>query len=282
MHQCRQQLIEECLFLAEEGVGITYGTAQNATDHVACLGIGGQLAVGNGEGNSAQMVCTYAHGHVDLLLLGVLSVLCTLHFLVGHIFQTSNLFLCTDDGTEDIGIVVRMLALQHAHQTLEAHTRIDDIHRQFLECAIGLTVELHEHQVPNLNHLWVVFVYQVAARHSVGFLFGRTRVYVNLRARTAGTCVAHLPEVVVLRTVDDMIGRHMLSPELCSLIVAGDILFGRALKYGDIQILGIQFQHIHQVLPGHIDGALFEIIAKRPVAQHLEHGMMICVVSNFL
>ena len=41
-------------------------------------------------------------------------------------------------------------------------------------------------------------------------------------------------------------------------------------------------QHVNEVFPCHIDGALLEIVSKRPVAKHLEHGVVICVVTNFL
>ena len=33
-------------------------------------------------------------------------------------------------------------------------------------------------------------------------------------------CFAHLPEVVVLVTIDDVVGWHVLSPVTCSLVVA--------------------------------------------------------------
>ena len=105
-----------------------------------------------------------------------------------------------------------MLALHHANQTLEAHTGIDDVHAQLFERAVGFAVELHEYQVPYLDDLWVVLVYQFATTLAAGsLLLGGTRVNMNLRARTAGTCIAHLPEVIVLVTVDDMILGHMLA-----------------------------------------------------------------------
>ena len=104
----------------------------------------------------------------------------------------------------------------------------------------------------------------------------------NLRAGTTGTCVAHFPEVIVLIAIDDMIGRHVLSPVFGSLVVAGDVFFRRTLEHCHIEILWIQFQHIDQILPGHIDSTLFEVISETPVAQHLEHGVVVCVVTHFL
>ena len=74
-----------------------------------------------------------------------------------------------------------MLALQHADQTLEAHARVDDIHGEFLQRTVSLAVELHEHQVPYLNDLWVVLVHQVTSADATGLaLLGSTAVDMNL------------------------------------------------------------------------------------------------------
>ncbi len=72
----------------------------------------------------------------------------------------------------------------------------------------------------------------------------------------------------------------MLGPEPGSLVVAGDVLLGRTLEYGDVEVLGIQFQHVYQILPSHVYGTLLEVVAERPVAQHLEHGVVVRVVSH--
>ena len=101
-----------------------------------------------------------------------------------------------------------------------------------------------------------------------------------LRARTTRTCVSHFPEVVVLVAIDDMVGRHMLSPITCSLIITNEVFFLRTFEHGHIQVLGVKLQYIHKIFPCHIDGTFLEIITKTPVAEHLEHGVVISVVSN--
>ena len=131
VHQCRHELVDESLFLSQEGVCIAHGTAQDAADDISCLCIGGQLTVGYRECHGAQMVCTDAHGDVDFVLLladGVGSL-----FLKGEIFQSCQVLLSLDDGLEHVGIVVRVLALHHAHQSLKAHTRIDHVHGELFE-----------------------------------------------------------------------------------------------------------------------------------------------------
>ena len=108
-----EQTIEEALLLSEEGVGIADGTAQDTTDDIACLRIRRQLTVGYREGNGTQVVGTYAHGHIDIVLLLRDRVLGL--FLKGGIFQSCDVLLGLDDRLEHVGIVVRVLTLHHTY-----------------------------------------------------------------------------------------------------------------------------------------------------------------------
>ena len=212
------------------------------------------------------MVGNDAHGYVLLL---VFTILGTSHGGDG-----------VDERLEDVGVVVGRLALHGHTETLEAHTGIDYLGGQTFEAAVGLTVELHEHKVPYLDDLRMVVVHHVAAGYLLLFFFG-TEVDVDFRARTAGTCIAHFPEVVMLVTVDDVVLRQELFPVGSSFIVAAQAFFGAAFEDGSVEVFGVDFQHVHQVFPGPGDGFLLEVVAERPVAQHLEHGVVIRVVSHF-
>ena len=68
LHQYWQQTEQECFFLSEEGVGIAYGAAQDTSDNISSLCIGWQLTVGYGECYGTQVVGTYAHSNVDVVL----------------------------------------------------------------------------------------------------------------------------------------------------------------------------------------------------------------------
>ena len=102
------------------------------------------------------MVGANTHSYVDIILLLADRILSLL--LESEVLQSGNLLLGLDDGLEHVGIVVRVLALHHADQALKSHTGIDNVHRQRLKRAVSLTVELHEHDVPDLDDLWVVLV----------------------------------------------------------------------------------------------------------------------------
>ena len=266
--------------MAEECVGVAHGTAQDATNDVAGFCVARQLAVCNGEGDGPKMVGHHAHGHVCLLLF-------THTFAVRAGWRRKTIAFATecfylfDDRLEDIGVVVAVLVLQHAHESLETHAGVDDMHGQWGQTSVGFAVVLHEDEVPNLNHLWIIFIDKVASGH-FGFLFRCAGIHVNLRARTARSRVAHLPKVVVFVAIDDVIGRNMLGPIASRLVIACESLLFCTFKHGDIQVIGVQMKHVYEVFPCIIDGTFLEIIAETPVAQHLEHRVMIGVMAHFL
>ena len=71
LHEGGHEQTEEGVTTTEEGVGITHGAAEDAADDVTGFGVGGQLSVGDGEGDGAQVVGDDAHGHVDRFVLTV-------------------------------------------------------------------------------------------------------------------------------------------------------------------------------------------------------------------
>ena len=101
-------------------------------------------------------------------------------------------------------------------------------------------------------------------------------------AGTAGACIAHLPEVIVLISVEDVVGGQMLCPDRGSLVVAGKPFVGSTFEHGGIKARGIEFEHVNEVFPCHVDGFGLEVVAERPVAEHLEHGVMVGVETHFL
>jgi len=280
LHENGDELEHERTSLVEERIGISHGPSQDASDDISRLGISGQLSVGNREGHGAQMVGDDTHGDVYfLLLVGSLAVGSR---RCGETIALARVDLdFADDGLEDVGIVVRVLALQHAHQSLEAHAGVDDVHAERFERAVRLAVELHEHDVPYLDDLRIILVYQRTAGHQ-RFLLGRTRVYMDLRAGSARSRVAHFPEVVVLVAIDDMVFGQVLGPVFGSLVVAWNVLLGRAFEYGDIQVFGVEVQHLYEIFPRIVDGLLLEIVAKAPVAEHLKHGVVVGIVAHLL
>ena len=171
--------------------------------------------------------------------------------------------------------------MDSTYKALEAHAGIDHFLCQRLEAAICLAVVLHEDDIPDLDDLRMIFVDQLASRYFRTF-FCRTAVHVYLRARAAGTCIAHLPEVIMLVAVQNMIGGQMLCPDRSRLVVPRKTFLRRTFKDGCIEVSGVYLEYIHDILPSEVDRFFLEIVAERPVSEHLEHGVVVGIMAYFL
>ena len=261
-----QETIQESLTTVEESVTITHRTTQNTTNHITGFGIRRQLSIGDREGNGTDMVGNHAHSDIHFFIL-----------TVSLVAKCSDFF---NNRLENVGIVIRSLALNSHTQTFEAHTGIDMTSGQRFQRSVGLAVELHEHEVPDFNYLRMTFVHQAKTVYQSAFAVG-TKVDMNFRARTARTRIAHFPEVVVLVTINNTFFGKIFCPNSSSFVVTTQAFGGTSFEHGGIQTIFVELQYFGEIFPSPVDGFLLEIIAKRPVAQHFEHGMMIGIVTYF-
>ena len=210
-NQLRHELIKERTTHIEERVTVTHRTSQDTTDDISGFLVTRQLTVRDRKRNRTDVVGNDTHRDIDLLVLTV--------------FASADSADTTQHRLEDIGVVVRGLTLDRTYQTLKAHTGVDHFLCQRFETAVRFAVKLHEDDVPDLNHLWVIFVNQLTTGH-LSALFSTTTVHMDLRTRTARTRITHLPEVIVLVTVQNMVCRQMFRPDRSSLVVTCQTFFG--------------------------------------------------------
>ncbi len=104
----------------------------------------------------------------------------------------------------------------------------------------------------------------------------------NLAAGAAGTSVSHLPEIVVLVAEDNVVFGHMLEPGLLGFGVKRSAVFGATFKYGGVEDALVYLIYFGKELPGPVDGLGLEIVSETPVAEHLEHCVVVGVVTHFL
>jgi len=111
------------------------------------------------------MVGNHPHGNVGLRLIAVTAA-------------TQPAYL-RDDVLEDIGIIIRLLALDDHAKPLKTHPRVDMAGRKGLQLAVGLPVILDKHQVPYLDDLRMVAVHQLVPRNqpALGLI---TDIHMNL------------------------------------------------------------------------------------------------------
>jgi hypothetical protein len=231
-----------------EQLRMAHRAAHDPAQHIAAAFVRGQHAVGDQERGRAQMVGDDAQ---RCLLLAV---------RVG----AGQLGDGADQGDEQIDLVIVVLALQHRRDTLQTGAGIDRRFRQRIADAALELLELHEHEIPDLDE-------------AVAFLLGRTRrsapdlvavIEENFRARAAGAGVAHLPEIVGAGDADDAGLRKAcdLFPEIERLVVV-DINRRRQPVFRQAELPGDQ-------VPRQLDRAVLEIVAEREVAEHLEKRVM--------
>ena len=172
-----------------------------------------------------------------------------------------------------------MNALHDGGDTLDPHAGINGRLRQRLHHAIGLTVELHEHHVPDLDETITIFFRRARwATPDIG-----TMVVKNFGARATRPGVAHLPEVVrrigcalIVTNAHNPIRRNtnLLGPDIIGFVIGG--------IDGNQQLLLWKFQYRGQKTPGKGNSVTLEIITKTEVTQHLEEGVMTSRVTDVI
>src|SRR3546814_5200842 len=121
--------------------------------------------------------------------------------------------VCSSDlHLEQVDLVVAVHVLQDRGQALQAHAGVHAGRGKRQQAAVGLAVELHEHQVPDFDETVAVLVGRT--RWAAGDM--RAVVVEDLGARAAGTGVGHLPEVV--RSVRRALRSEEHTSELQSLM----------------------------------------------------------------
>ena len=102
----------------------------------------------------------------------------------------------------------------------------------------------------------------------------------NLGARTARAGISHLPEIVVLITQKYMIFRQMLKPSLTSLLIEAGSILGTSFENRGVEQALVYLIHLCEQFPGPVNGFGLEIVSETPVPQHLEHSVMVGVVTH--
>ena len=228
--------------------------------HVAAALVAGQDAVGDEERHRAQVVGDDAHRDVVPLVAAV--------GLAGALRDR------VEERREEVGVVVRELALDDGRHALEAHAGVDARRGQGIERPRRVAVVLHEDEVPDLEP--AVALALDAEAGLAGGLLGAGDVValevVDLGAGAARAGVAHRPEVVLHAELEDPVGGNVGEPEAVGLGVAGDAAL--ALEDRDLQAVLREAEVAGEELPAERDRVLLEVVAEGEVAEHLEERVV--------
>ena len=165
-----------------------------------------------------------------------------------------------DQRLHQIGFPHRVDTLLQRKDPFEPGAGVDRRTWQRGPGAVRRLVELHEHQVPELHEPVTERVAEWAAvRAELG-----PAVDVQFAARTAGTRVAHLPEVVLVAEPLDPLHRHpdLLVPDRLGLVIG--------VVDGDPQPVAVESPSFGGEFPGPGDRLVLEVVAEAEVSEHLE------------
>ena len=90
----------------------------------------------------------------------------------------------------------------------------------------------------------------------------------DLAARAARTCIAHLPEVVVFVETENMfrVNVGIFEPELLCLVIFSE--------NGDVKARFVEFENFGDKFPCVFYRIFLEVVAEREVSEHLEKGVV--------
>ncbi len=164
--------------------------------------------------------------------------------------------------------------MKDSGDAFEAHAGVDGRLRQGIEIAAGVSVELHENEVPDFD-----VAAAVAGEFAIGVTLirgGRAHVVEDFAAWTAGAGVAHRPEVFFQsgNADDAILGRADFFPAICGFAIHGQFIAGdfRSTEYGEVELVERDGEPIFagDKLPRVGDGLFLEIIAEGKISEHFE------------
>ena len=188
------------------------------------------------------------------------------------------------DCGEQVGAVIGNDALQNGNDSLKAQASINVLGRQFVEDSAIILVVLDKDQVPQLK------IAPAAAIHTanvIGVILKITGplppVNVYLAARATGAGIAHFPEIILAAKIENVVRIYVcyLRPIARRLLIG----FQLALVVLEDRSPEPVFGHppdLREQLPGPGDGLLLVIVAKGPIAEHLEESVVVSIVPYIL
>jgi hypothetical protein len=136
VHDRLYQTVQKWLTEAEQ-LAVSRRPPNDAAQHIAAAGVFRHDTIGEKEGDGAHVVGDDAHRHVVSGLTAV--------GLTDHLFHPG------DERPQQVGVIVTVHALHDGGDAFQPHAGINVLLWQRRHVTLGITVKLHEHEVPQLQ-----------------------------------------------------------------------------------------------------------------------------------
>ncbi len=189
----------------------------------------------------------------------------------GAVAASGELDGAVQDRAHLIGLVHVLDALLEERDAFQAHAGVDVLPGQLPhDVELGLAADvldevLHEHEVPDLQEPGVV------GRRAAVLAVRGSAIEEDLRVGAAGTGLSGVPVVVGAAEPLDALGLQPddVAPDRLGLVVG---LIDRDPEILLLEAVAAVGFGAGEQLPGVADRALFEVVAERPIAHHLEES----------
>jgi len=148
--------------------------------------------------------------------------------------------------------------------------------RQGFQATISLSVELNEHQIPNLQDIGIILINQLWNAAS------SDSIKMYLCARATWALVSHFPKVVLGAAGDDSGFGEEAEPELAGFLIRREPQAVISSEISGIEAVRGEVEDVGEELPSPGDGFFFEVVAERPVAEHFEEGVVVVVFADVI
>src|SRR5215472_11139921 len=250
------------------------GAPDDAAQDVLAIGVTWIYALGDQEGHGSCVVCYRAEGDVRHRVPSVVAAIAQLARRGVDFF---------DDRLEQVDVVVAentsvaaFERLQRRGDPLEPGARVDVLVRQRRELSGGVAVVLNKHQIPEFDEALAPIHIHPAPQRSMPAPVARPlpAVDIDFGIGAARPGLAHFPEIVLVTEAHDALPGQdaQLDPGLFRLLII--------LVDSCIQEPRIDPPKLGDQLPMPCDRLGLVVIAERPVAQHLEKGVMVAVATD--
>src|SRR3990170_4711247 len=185
------------------------------------------------------------------------------------------------DVLEAVGLVDGRDVLENPRRQLDPEAGIDVLRRQRGQRPVGVQLELHEDEIPELEEALAAG----AAGRAVGFSAAvlRAPVVVELRVGAARAGAADRPEVLRCRQRHDSLGGHAHAfPELDRDLVGAELQLRVSCMHADPHAIPVEPQPRAHELRREVDRTFLEVLAEREVAEHLEEREVVRVETDLV
>ena len=240
---------------------MSYGTADEAAENIACAGIRRNEFRGITDEHDAcsGVVCQDTHGACQLL--------------VRIILHTGSLFDIGDRRSVKVDLIYIVQAVQECQDTLQSPACINILLRKRCQGSVLMLLVLHEYVVTDLG------IFSTVASRAAVRTAGRNVLYIEHLTVRAARTVLQSPPVILGRKIENVFRlKSGLDTVFRALFISRSILVTG--ENSRCQVICVKAEKFSQKLEAPLASFFLKIVAQRPGTHHFEEGSVALITDR--